>query len=818
MLCNAQDCSGYTPKIHFRCRFSSFREVCNVLVQRFGDPLVVRLRQLHINQFLRLPVMPQNVPLIHMLISKWDMKTESFIIKGRSLKFSTEEVAILIGMPNRGIIFDVGSAKSTGKTSNDIRHDIERLDSSTRLDDVVKCFLLYLLSNIFYPMANFRIPVSIFELLNTPELFNQYNWPESIKGFLVEEFNVVATKQAKGLGLGYVNGLVMILIIWFLEHTTIHAVQDDLSRPRFTRWDGNFIYTEKEVINIFADLEEHEILTELQGITDAEKDLLLHLSPPTSPIKEPSPSRVPCPTTAESTQTTPASPVGMSSPPEHDSPTPTPVRPVLFTSTSHPDSSAEPESTNVDDQANFVLLNKSIFELFNKYNFIQKKVAEVEATNQIQEHRIHFLEDSMFDLEKENSNLKEKIKKKDDFLMQFFEDQFPSYLKNYKKEMCAPSSVSPTASEETTLSEYEVDTSILSGIAQRVQRRNGRKRKLVSTPFTTGVRKKKIKKKVLSEELALVASAGDRPDEVPEKAAVHTTTPASQPPPEPTPTSPIVIPEPHEQEDVPVVDQPVVKEAVVYEVDENIEIPRAPAAEMLDYPGRALISEDKRVIIDNALKQFKFKNDSIFEFGNISINRSQLDELLMAEELDNNHIDAFAHLLTQKESAFPGRNQPFLFVSSFHWLYYKQYNDSNTKTFVSNIDKTIIRNINLIFVPIIYEKYWTLLLCNLLKKRWEFYDSLPKKTHKAILPEVISHFYEDTDDAFDIDITKWPIKGFRNVPTQNNNVDCGMYLCKYIEVLIQKEPIKWYRYLDWHSNMSLYRAEFAYDLLCTKIQ
>ncbi|PKU79904.1 hypothetical protein MA16_Dca012092 [Dendrobium catenatum] len=157
--------------------------------------------------------MPQNVPLIHMLLSKWDMKSESFIIKGQSLKFTSDEVALLIGMPNRGLIFDIGSARSSGKTSNDIRHDIERMDNSTTLDDLVKCFLLYLLSNIFYPMANFRIPVAIFELLNTPDMFNQYNWPESIRGFLVEEFNGVATKQAKGFALGYVNGFVMILIV-----------------------------------------------------------------------------------------------------------------------------------------------------------------------------------------------------------------------------------------------------------------------------------------------------------------------------------------------------------------------------------------------------------------------------------------------------------------------------------------------------------------------------------------------------------------------------------------------------------------------------
>ncbi|KAI0530934.1 hypothetical protein KFK09_000482 [Dendrobium nobile] len=204
---------GYTPKIHFKCRTSTFREICNLLVRRFGDPFVERLRLLQISQFLRLPLMPQNVPLIYMLLSKRDMKTKSFIIKGQSLEFTSDEVALLIGMPNRGIIFDVGSARSNGKTSNDIRHDIERMDNTTRMEDLVKGFVLYLLSNIFYPMMNFRISSSILEVIKNVDSFNKYNWPESIRGFLVQEFNIVATKQAKGSALSYVNGFVIIIIV-----------------------------------------------------------------------------------------------------------------------------------------------------------------------------------------------------------------------------------------------------------------------------------------------------------------------------------------------------------------------------------------------------------------------------------------------------------------------------------------------------------------------------------------------------------------------------------------------------------------------------
>ncbi|XP_020694221.1 proteoglycan 4-like [Dendrobium catenatum] len=52
--------------------------------------------------------------------------------------------------------------------------------------------------------------------------------------------------------------------------------------------------------------------------------------------------------------------------------------------------------------------------------------------------------------------------------------------------MAANSSSSATISEkDASLSEDEVDPSLLTSIAKRVQLRNDRKRKVVSTPFTT---------------------------------------------------------------------------------------------------------------------------------------------------------------------------------------------------------------------------------------------------------------------------------------------------------------------------------------------
>ncbi|KAL0906681.1 hypothetical protein M5K25_025194 [Dendrobium thyrsiflorum] len=250
---------GYSPKIHFRCRTSTFRKVCDELVSKFGEQFIERLREININQFLLLPSIPQNVPLVHMLLMQWDMSKECFLINGEMIKFTSEEVALLVGLPNRGLKFEIGSGRISGVTANDIRHNIEEMDVATPIEDLVKEFIVYLLSNIFFPMGNFRVPTGIEEVATNVDTFGTYNWPESIREFLVKKFNSIADKHSKGFSLGYVNVFVHILIFWFFEHTNIQNVMDEQSRPRFTRWEGNFMYSEKEVNKLFADLKKAEV-------------------------------------------------------------------------------------------------------------------------------------------------------------------------------------------------------------------------------------------------------------------------------------------------------------------------------------------------------------------------------------------------------------------------------------------------------------------------------------------------------------------------------------------------------------------------------
>ncbi|KAH0449870.1 hypothetical protein IEQ34_020562 [Dendrobium chrysotoxum] len=171
---------------------------------------------------------------------------------------------------------------------------------------------------------------------------------------------------------------------------------------------------------------------------------------------------------------------------------------------------------------------------------------------------------------------------------------------------------------------------------------------------------------------------------------------------------------------------------------------------------------------------------------------------------------------------------------------YKAYK-VDTKGFVPHINKESVSAANLILVPIIKNSHWTLLVGNLKTKIWDFYDSLPKKSHRAILPEVvssilkiikrnynvillkswhlqISHLYEDTTNSFDTDIRGWPIQKIKQAPTQKNSVDCGMYVCKYMKAAIQPEAVVWGDVKNWQENMAKFRAEFTYAILTTIIK
>ncbi|KAH0452055.1 hypothetical protein IEQ34_019354 [Dendrobium chrysotoxum] len=67
---------------------------------------------------------------------------------------------------------------------------------------------------------------------------------------------------------------------------------------------------------------------------------------------------------------------------------------------------------------------------------------------------------------------------------------------------------------------------------------------------------------------------------------------------------------------------------------------------------------------------------------------------------------------------------------------YRNDNRAVLRNLEIGTDYDSIRTVDFLLIPITHNNHWTLIVGNLIKKVLEFYDSLPKATHIALIPEV----------------------------------------------------------------------------------
>ncbi|KAH0450251.1 hypothetical protein IEQ34_020943 [Dendrobium chrysotoxum] len=207
----------------------------------------------------------------------------------------------------------------------------------------------------------------------------------------------------------------------------------------------------------------------------------------------------------------------------------------------------------------------------------------------------------------------------------------------------------------------------------------------------------------------------------------------------------------------------------------------------------------KRIeLLEDNLKKFQatvdsLQDDIIFQSGNIEINRGDIDDILTNQYLADNHVDAFAFLLSEKRRILPKEFQNYLYISPLYRAYrgYKQ----DFQIFIQHINPDSIRESKLIVQPIYFQGHWVLVIGRLKDK--------------------IKQIHEDKAGAFPSDITTWKLQIVRGVPTQSNDYDCGIFVCKYMERVVLRQKMDWASLKDWQKYMPKFRAELGYALCLT---
>ncbi|KAL0918631.1 hypothetical protein M5K25_010650 [Dendrobium thyrsiflorum] len=163
------------------------------------------------------------MPLMYELLKCWDDTEDRFIIKGGVLKFTTDEVVILTGLSNTGAEIIWQNKPLGGVLSTEIKSDMAKLSRSTDDSTMIRTFIMFLVSNLFFPLNSHKIPRKLVSIVSSLKEFSSKNWAWTLREFLVNEFNRMAIKFATKKPLGYINDFLPLLLM--------SAVGSENSRP-----------------------------------------------------------------------------------------------------------------------------------------------------------------------------------------------------------------------------------------------------------------------------------------------------------------------------------------------------------------------------------------------------------------------------------------------------------------------------------------------------------------------------------------------------------------------------------------------------------
>ncbi|KAK8954868.1 Ubiquitin-like-specific protease ESD4 [Platanthera zijinensis] len=238
-----------------------------------------------------------------------------------------------------------------------------------------------------------------------------------------------------------------------------------------------------------------------------------------------------------------------------------------------------------------------------------------------------------------------------------------------------------------------------------------------------------------------------------------------------------------------------------------------------EYPGKSLLSEEKRDFIHSRMSSILSKNHIAFTGWNIVAFRDSMEDLLSIGYIGDCHVDAYAKILEIRREKDKSLCRPYLYVSANLWLHNQDpkatIKYSSVKNFVSHITKPNIVASKLILMPVCRGEHWFLLVGIASKKTWILYDSLPNPKRKDMARDSIRVLQKSTSKMTDYNFNKWDLTLAKNVPTQINSYDCGVYVIKYMEHILKPGVTNWNDCEDWAEKMPLFRAEIAYEIFKT---
>ncbi|KAJ8422403.1 hypothetical protein Cgig2_029227 [Carnegiea gigantea] len=218
------------------------------------------------------------------LIQAWDQRRKAFRIGGREVRFTVFDVVLFTGLPGTGkkveldgeeVSTEVGDMvrarmgewerkemarrvpKKFGKKRRFFKHYVNvmmELCEENAEEDRVGIWLR------LYAFIVLSAAWSLLRYVDDVEGMGQYAWADVTWQVVVDSIEDTQRKLCRGpLSEVQLNGLCLLIQVWFYEHTTIFSNQDGQRYPRLVSWrkvDHGGMYDATELL---AELQESEM-------------------------------------------------------------------------------------------------------------------------------------------------------------------------------------------------------------------------------------------------------------------------------------------------------------------------------------------------------------------------------------------------------------------------------------------------------------------------------------------------------------------------------------------------------------------------------
>lgn len=212
----------YASKPHVlssRCYFSNVHSLAHNVVSILDEEQKKVLEDVRVLQIFEAPPVTQNIPLLYMLMSCYDVNRNIFSLGCKDISFSINDVAMILGLPNHGDEVMYAVKPYSKITKNELKQQL--INMSRKVDDVqVKDLILHLLCNFFFPSSAERIPEILLRLCE-PKEFLKHNWPKAVHMYLLNNMKIIAEKispldpaQVRTQdSIGYMHGCTHLLVV-----------------------------------------------------------------------------------------------------------------------------------------------------------------------------------------------------------------------------------------------------------------------------------------------------------------------------------------------------------------------------------------------------------------------------------------------------------------------------------------------------------------------------------------------------------------------------------------------------------------------------